>query len=108
MLSIQTNVNSLIAQENLNVNNQFQSRTIQQLTSGYRINSSGDDAAGLAVAKYAMEHHELTRVFGVPFTRNVASCRVLEKAGFVFEGTLRRSAIKDGVIIDQCLYAFIP
>ena len=50
MLSIQTNVNSLVAQENLNINNAFQSKTIQQLTSGYRINSSGDDAAGLAVA----------------------------------------------------------
>jgi flagellin len=50
MLSIQTNVNSLVAQQNLSVNNAFQSKTIQQLTSGYRINSSGDDAAGLAVA----------------------------------------------------------
>ena len=50
MISIQTNVNSLTAQQNLNVNSQFQSKTIQQLTSGYRINSSGDDAAGLAVA----------------------------------------------------------
>jgi flagellin len=49
-MSIVTNVNSLIAQENLRVNNEFQSRTIQRLTSGYRINSSGDDAAGLAVA----------------------------------------------------------
>jgi len=50
MLSIQTNVNSLVAQQNLNVNNAFQSQTIEQLTSGYRINQSGDDAAGLAVA----------------------------------------------------------
>lgn len=50
MLSIQTNVNSLVAQQNLSVNNKFQSQTIQQLTSGYRINSSADDAAGLAVA----------------------------------------------------------
>src|SRR5689334_14079760 len=49
-LSIQTNVNSLVAQQNLSVNSQFQSRTIQQLTSGFRINSAGDDAAGLAVA----------------------------------------------------------
>jgi flagellin len=48
--SIQTNVNSLIAQENLNTTALFQSQTIEQLTSGYRINSSGDDAAGLAVA----------------------------------------------------------
>jgi flagellin len=50
MLSIQTNVNSLVAQQNLSVNSSFQSKTIEQLTSGYRINSSADDAAGLAVA----------------------------------------------------------
>jgi flagellin len=49
MLSIQTNVSSLVAQQNLNVTNAFQANTIEQLTSGYRINSSGDDAAGLAV-----------------------------------------------------------
>jgi flagellin len=50
MLSIQTNINSLIAQNNLRINENFQQNTITQLTSGYRINSSGDDAAGLAVA----------------------------------------------------------
>src|ERR1035441_8171392 len=50
MISIQTNVNSLVAQQNLNVNNAFQANTVEQLTSGYRINRSGDDAAGLAVA----------------------------------------------------------
>ena len=50
MISFQTNIDSLIAQQNLNINSMFQSKTIQQLTSGYRINSSGDDAAGLSVA----------------------------------------------------------
>jgi flagellin len=50
MLSIQTNVTSLFAEQNLAINTAFQSNTIEQLTSGYRINSSGDDAAGLAVA----------------------------------------------------------
>jgi flagellin len=49
-ISIQTNVTSLFAQQNLATNTNFQSQTIQRLTSGYRINSSGDDAAGLAVA----------------------------------------------------------
>jgi flagellin len=58
--SIQTNVNSIIAQENLRVTGEFQSRTINRLTSGYRINSSGDDAAGLAVAnKYRSDIAEL-------------------------------------------------
>ena len=61
-LSIQTNVNALVAQQNLSVNNQFQSRTIQRLTSGYRINSSADDAAGLAVAnKFRSDTTELTQ-----------------------------------------------
>ena len=50
MISLQTNVTSLFAQEQLNKNANFESNTIQQLTSGYRINNSGDDAAGLAVA----------------------------------------------------------
>lgn len=60
--SIQTNVNSLVAQQNLSVNSAFQSRTIQRLTSGYRINSSGDDAAGLAVAnKFRDATAELTQ-----------------------------------------------
>jgi len=50
MISLQTNVTSLFAQEQLSLNSNFESKTIQQLTSGFRINSSGDDAAGLAVA----------------------------------------------------------
>jgi len=58
--SIQTNVNSLIAQENLRVNSNFQSQTIQRLTSGFRINNSGDDAAGLAIAnKFRNDTSEL-------------------------------------------------
>ena len=50
MISLQTNVTSLFAQQQINLNSNFQSNTIQQLTSGFRINSAGDDAAGLAVA----------------------------------------------------------
>jgi flagellin len=50
MLSIQTNVAALYGQQNLAVNSNFQQTTINRLTSGYRINSSADDAAGLAIA----------------------------------------------------------
>ncbi len=58
--SIQTNVSSIIAQDNLRVTNEFQGRTISRLTSGYRINQSGDDAAGLAVAnKFRSDISEL-------------------------------------------------
>jgi len=61
-ISIQTNVNAMVAQENLRANTDFQSRTIERLTSGYRINSSGDDAAGLAVAnKFRSDTAELAQ-----------------------------------------------
>src|SRR5919199_5306568 len=60
--SIQTNVNALVAQENLRVNGEFQSRTINRLTSGFRINQSGDDAAGLAIAnKFRSDVAELSQ-----------------------------------------------
>ena len=60
--SFQTNVTSLVAQENLRVTSDFQSRTITRLTSGFRINSSGDDAAGLAVAnKFRSDVAELNQ-----------------------------------------------
>jgi len=48
--SINTNVASLQAQNYLRTNSDFQSKTINRVTSGLRIVNSGDDAAGLAVA----------------------------------------------------------
>jgi RimJ/RimL family protein N-acetyltransferase len=62
----------------------------------------------VALTQYAIETHGLTRVYAVPFAWNAASCRVLEKAGYVLEGRLRRSAIKDGRVTDQLQYAFNP
>jgi RimJ/RimL family protein N-acetyltransferase len=61
----------------------------------------------IAITDYAITTHRLTRLFAVPFAWNIASCRVLEKAGYELEGRLRRSAIKDGHITDQLQYAFI-
>jgi len=60
-----------------------------------------------AVTAHAIETHGLTRIYAVPFAWNAASCRVLEKAGYVLEGRLRKSAIKDGKLTDQLQYAFI-
>ena len=61
-------------------------------------------AAVRAVTGYGFEALDLTRVFAVPFASSSASIRVLEKCGYVREGTMRRSAIKEGVVIDQVLY----
>lgn len=48
--SINTNIASLEAQQSLQNSSTFQSKTINQVTSGLRIVNSGDDAAGLAIA----------------------------------------------------------
>lgn len=60
-----------------------------------------------AVTDHAISTHNLTRIYALPFAWNAASCRVLEKAGYVVEARLRRSAIKNGVITDQLQYAFV-
>jgi len=55
--------------------------------------------------EYALERFQLLRIYAEPFASNANSCRVLEKAGFALEGRLRSSAIKDGKVLDQFLYA---
>ena len=62
-------------------------------------------AAIQLVTEHAFTSCGLLRVFAVPFTTNVGSCRALEKASYVREGTMRQSAIKDGRVVDQYLYA---
>lgn len=49
MSVINTNVKSLVAQQSLAVNNRALSKTMEQLSTGKRINSASDDAAGLAI-----------------------------------------------------------
>ena len=56
---------------------------------------------------YAFAAYEVERLFAVPLATNTASCRVLEKAGYRLEGRMRRSAVKDGVVQDQLLYAVV-
>jgi flagellin len=50
MSVINTNVQSLIAQNAMTVNTRSLSRAMEQLSTGKRINSAGDDAAGLAIS----------------------------------------------------------
>ena len=62
-------------------------------------------AALTAVTAEAFKRFEITRLYALPFADHAASVRVLEKAGYVREGHLRQSAIKDGKIRDQLLFA---
>jgi [ribosomal protein S5]-alanine N-acetyltransferase len=64
-------------------------------------------ALRLLTAHAFAAHPELRRLFAVPFASNAASARVLEKAGYVREGVMRQSVIKDGRVEDQFMYAIL-
>ena len=49
MSVINTNVKSIMAQNALTTNNRALSKAMEQLSTGKRINSAADDAAGLAI-----------------------------------------------------------
>lgn len=51
MSVINTNVNSLVAQNAVTVNSRSLSKAMEQLSTGKRINSSADDAAGMSISQ---------------------------------------------------------
>ena len=64
----------------------------------------------MSEAVAAFTHHcfkefSLHHIFAKAFSNNPASARVLEKAGFVLEGRLRKNVVKEGKILDSLLYA---
>jgi len=62
-------------------------------------------AAVRSLTGYGLNTLGLTRIFAVPFADSFASMRVLEKCGYIREGTMRRSAIKEEAVLDHVLYA---
>ncbi|MDE7313062.1 MAG: GNAT family N-acetyltransferase [Eubacterium sp.] len=50
---------------------------------------------------------DIARIFAEPFAHNAGSRRVLEKAGFTCEGTMRDSVYKNGKIGSYCMYALL-
>lgn len=59
------------------------------------------------ICEYVFGNSDVVRIYAEPFAYNVASCRVLEKAGFQYEGLLRRNAVKNGEMLDMKMYARI-
>lgn len=59
------------------------------------------------VCRYVFENSDIIRIYAEPFAFNAASCRVLEKAGFNCEGTLRSNAVKNGRVIDVKMYSLL-
>jgi len=60
-----------------------------------------------AVTDYAFATFDLCRVYAGVFEWNLASMRVLEKAGYEFECRMKKSVTKDGQTIDELIYAMI-
>lgn len=54
---------------------------------------------------HVFAHTDIMRIYAEPFAHNTGSCRVLEKAGFKCEGTLRGNAVKNGKVLDMKIYA---
>ena len=54
---------------------------------------------------YVFSHTDIIRIYAEPFSYNIGSCRVLEKAGFQYEGTLRSNALKNGIVLDMKMYS---
>ncbi|WP_394835012.1 GNAT family N-acetyltransferase [Pendulispora rubella] len=61
--------------------------------------------AVVAATAYAFEHLGLERIEAGVYEWNAASTRVLVKAGYSFEGRLRRRIVKDQRIGDVLMYA---
>jgi RimJ/RimL family protein N-acetyltransferase len=58
-----------------------------------------------AFMDFCFDNFSLRRIYAEAYANNPASARVLEKAGFVFEGRLKNNVIKDGKLLDSLLYA---
>lgn len=59
------------------------------------------------ICRYVFDKSDIIRIYAQPFAHNAASCRVLEKAGFKYEGTLRNNAVKNGRVLDMKIYSLL-
>jgi RimJ/RimL family protein N-acetyltransferase len=59
------------------------------------------------VTEYAFTHLDFIRIQASVYSKNPASMRVLEKAGYIKEGVMRNAVIKNGEVMDEHLYAII-
>ena len=63
--------------------------------------------AARAICREAFAKLDIVRIYAEPYAYNTGSRRVLEKAGFTLEGTLRRSVYKRGELFDSCIYGLL-
>ena len=59
------------------------------------------------ICEYVFKNSDILRIYAEPFAYNAGSCRVLEKAGFQYEGTLKNNAVKNGKVLDMKMYSLL-
>lgn len=57
------------------------------------------------ICEYAFKTFDVVRLYARPFSTNVGSARVLEKAGFELEARLKNALYKNGAFMDELIYA---
>ncbi len=62
-------------------------------------------AAVKQMVEYGFKTYDITRIFAKPFGTNIASQKVLEKAGFRLEARFEKSLFKNGEYLDELVYA---
>nr|WP_325183049.1 GNAT family N-acetyltransferase [uncultured Oscillibacter sp.] len=59
------------------------------------------------LCREAFRRFDILRIYAEPFSDNLGSRRVLEKAGFTCEGTMRNGVYKNGRVHSYCMYALL-
>lgn len=59
------------------------------------------------VTEYAFANLDIVRIQAGVLSNNPRSMRVLEKAGFAFEGILKKGIFKNGVVLDEWIYGMV-
>jgi RimJ/RimL family protein N-acetyltransferase len=57
------------------------------------------------IIPWAFNTYDITRIYARPFGSNMASQKVLEKAGFVLEARIKENIFKNGANLDELIYA---
>ncbi len=63
--------------------------------------------ASIALIKYGFVEIDLNKIYARALVSNIGSWTVMEKAGMIYEGTLRQEVIKDGIPYDLKSYAVL-
>lgn len=57
------------------------------------------------IVTYAFKTFDIVRIYARPYGNNIASQKVLLKAGFLLEATISQSIFKNGEFLDELIFA---